>query len=127
MIMRGESVRWKTERRNKEMKINWRQRFRNKTWLLTFVAAVASLIYQALKVFGIVPSVAQEQLMELVTMLVGILTLLGIVVDPTTPGTKDSDLAMSYGKHDPEEIDSMGRGWDDSNKEVNDEQQQSGK
>ena len=107
------------------MKINWRQRFRNKTWLLTFVAAVASLIYQALKVFGIVPSVAQEQLMELVTMLVGILTLLGVVVDPTTPGTKDSDLAMSYGKHDPEEIDSMGRGWDDSNKEGNDEQQQS--
>ncbi|WP_314696380.1 phage holin [Mogibacterium timidum] len=109
------------------MKINWKQRFRNRTWLLTFVAAVAALIYQSLKVLGIVPHIAQEQLMELVTMLVGILTLLGIVVDPTTPGTKDSNLAMSYGKHDPEEIDNMGRGWDDINKEVNDEQQQSGK
>ena len=109
------------------MKINWKQRFRNRTWLLTFVAAVAALIYQSLKVLGIVPHIAQEQLMELVTMLVGILTLLGIVVDPTTPGTKGSDLAMSYGKHNLEEIDNMGRGWDDINKEVNDEQQQSGK
>jgi len=109
------------------MKINWKIRARNKTWLLTFVAAVTALIYQALKVLGIVPSVEQEQLMELVTMLVGILTLLGIVVDPTTPGTKERDLAMSYGKHDLEEIDSMGRGWDSSSKEVNDEQQQSSK
>jgi len=110
------------------MKINWKQRFRNKTWLLTFIAAVAALIYQALKVFGIAPSVAQEQLIELATMLVGILTLLGVVVDPTTPGTKDSDLAMSYGNHDTEEVDSMGRGWDDSiKKEDSNEQQQSGK
>ena len=93
--MKNESVHLKTGRRNKEMKINWKQRFRNRTWLLTFVAAVAALIYQSLKVLGIVPHIAQEQLMELVTMLVGILTLLGIVVDPTTPGTKDSDLAMS--------------------------------
>ena len=109
------------------MKINWKQRFRNKTWLLTFIAADAALIYQLLKVFGITPHVEQEQLMELATMLVGILTLLGIVIDPTTPGTKDSDLALSYGKHDLEEIDSMGRGWDSSSKEVNDEQQQSSK
>ena len=100
------------------MKINWKQRFRNRTWLLTFVAAVAALIYQSLKVLGIVPHIAQEQLMELVTMLVGIFILLGIVVDPTTPGTKDSDLAMSYSKHDPEEIDNMDRGWDDINKEI---------
>lgn len=112
---------------DKEIKINWKQRARNKAWLLSFITAVVAVIYQILKVLGITPSVAQDQIIETATMLVEILILMGVVIDPTTPGVKDSDLAMSYGKHDLEEIDSMGRGWDSSSKEVNDEQQQSGK
>ena len=103
------------------MKINWKQRARNKAWLLSFITAVVAVIYQILKVLGITPSVAQDQIIETATMLVEILILMGVVIDPTTPGVKDSDLAMSYGKHDLEEIDSMGRGWDSSSKEVNNE------
>jgi phi LC3 family holin len=112
---------------DKEIKINWKQRARNKVWLLSFITAVVAVIYQILKVLGITPSVAQDQIIETATMFVEILILMGVVIDPTTPGVKDSDLAMSYGKHDLEEIDSMGRGWDSSSKEVNDEQQQSSK
>ena len=80
------------------MKINWKVRFRNKTWLLTFIAAVLTLVYRALNVAGITPHVAQEQLVELATMLVGILVLLGVVIDPTTKGGSDSELAMTYKK-----------------------------
>lgn len=78
------------------MKINWKVRFRNKTWLLTFIAAVLTLVYRALNVAGITPHIAQEQLVELATMLVGILVLLGVVIDPTTKGGGDSDAAMCY-------------------------------
>ena len=80
------------------MKINWKIRFKNKTWLLTFIAAVLTLVYRALNIAGITPHVAQEQLVELVTMLVGILVLLGVVIDPTTKGGSDSELAMTYKK-----------------------------
>lgn len=80
------------------MKINWKIRFKNKTWLLTFIAAVLTLVYRALNIAGITPHIAQEQLVELATMLVGILVLLGVVVDPTTKGGSDSELAMTYKK-----------------------------
>lgn len=78
------------------MKINWKVRFKNKTWLLTFIAAVLTLVYRALNVAGITPHIAQEQLVELATMLVGILVLLGVVIDPTTKGSGDSNVAMTY-------------------------------
>ena len=80
------------------MKINWKVRFRNKTWQLTFIAAVLTLVYRALNVAGITPHIAQEELVELATMLVGILVLLGVVIDPTTKGGSDSELAMTYKK-----------------------------
>ena len=80
------------------MKINWKVRFRNKTWLLTFIAAVLTLVYRALNVAGITPHIAQEELVELATMLVSILVLLGVVIDPTTKGGSDSELAMTYKK-----------------------------
>lgn len=80
------------------MKINWKVRFRNKTWLLTFIAAVLTLVHRALNDAGITPHIAQEELVELATMLVGILVLLGVVIDPTTKGGSDSELAMTYKK-----------------------------
>lgn len=80
------------------MRINWKVRFKNKTWLLTFIAAVLTLAYRALNVVGITPHIAQEELVELATMLVGILVLLGVVIDPTTKGGSDSELSMTYKK-----------------------------
>lgn len=80
------------------MKINWKVRFRNKVWLLTFIAAVLALVYRVLEVLNIAPYIEQEKLMELLSMFVGVLVLLGIVIDPTTKGSNDSSLAMSYTK-----------------------------
>ena len=36
------------------MKINWKVRFKNKTWLVTFLLAILAFIYQVLGLFDIV-------------------------------------------------------------------------
>nr|WP_297968904.1 phage holin [uncultured Mogibacterium sp.] len=82
------------------MKINWKVRFRNKVWLRLFIVAVLGLAYKAMATFGIVPKIEQQALMDLFDMLLGILLLLGVIVDPTTKGVGDSERAMTYGKFD---------------------------
>lgn len=79
------------------MKINWKIRSRNKVWLLALLGAIVAFVYQILAMFGITPKVGQDQLMELVKILLTLLVGIGVIVDPTTPGTNDSDRAMSYG------------------------------
>lgn len=103
------------------MKINWRVRFKNKTWLLTFIAAVLTLVYRTLNVLGITPHVAQEQLVELATMLVGILVLLGVVIDPTTKGGGDSNAAMTYRTPNDDSQEAEIRPMADENKNINEE------
>lgn len=78
------------------MKINWKARFKNKTFLITFIALVLSFVYQTLGLFDIVPSVSENELVNLFTMFVNILAFAGVVVDPTTDGFNDSDRAMLY-------------------------------
>lgn len=78
------------------MKINWKARFKNKTFIITFVTLVITFAYQVLGIFGVVPSISEETLVNVITMLVNILAFVGIVVDPTTDGFNDSDRAMLY-------------------------------
>lgn len=49
-----------------------------------------------LGLFGIVPSISEDSLVNFLTILINILATLGVVVDPTTDGIKDSDRAMTY-------------------------------
>lgn len=79
------------------MKINWRIRFKNKVWLLTFVGAIVAFAYQVCAMLGIVPKVAEDQVMDFVKILLTLLVGLGVIVDPTTAGTADSDRALTYG------------------------------
>lgn len=84
------------------MKINWKQRFRNRTWVLAFLLGLIAMGYQMLAVYksakqGVPP---QELLVETVKMLVTWLVEIGVIVDPTTAGTGDSERAMTYGKFD---------------------------
>lgn len=81
------------------MKINWRVRFRNKAWVLTFLLGLIAMFYQTVKVYeaakqGLPP---QELMIETAKMLVTWLVQIGVIVDPTTKGTGDSARAMSYG------------------------------
>lgn len=81
------------------MRINWKQRFRNYGWTLTFMLGLVAMFYQLVKVYeatknGLPP---QELLEETAKMLATLLVNLGILTDPTTKGFNDSARAMSYG------------------------------
>ena len=78
------------------MKINWKLRLKNKATLAAIVAAIIALVYQVLGLIGVVPAVSQDAVMQTASMVINLLVLLGIVVDPTTAGTSDSEQAMEY-------------------------------
>lgn len=78
------------------MKINWKIRFKNKAWLLSFTACIIGFVYQVLGMLGVVPAVSEDQITNGVGALLNILVMLGVVVDPTTEGVEDSDRAMEY-------------------------------
>ncbi len=78
------------------MGINWKLRFQNKATLTAIVIQGITLVYTVLGIFGIVPGVSEETIVNVVCMLVELLCLLGIVVDPTTEGVGDSEKAMQY-------------------------------
>ena len=78
------------------MKINWKARFKNKTFLVTFITLMIAFVYQVLGVFDIVSTVSEDSVVNLFTMFVNILAFVGVVIDPTTEGFYDSDRAMLY-------------------------------
>ena len=80
------------------MKINWKVRLQNKTWLLAMLAAIVAFVYQVLALCDVVPAVSQDQVTQLVGVVINILVALGIVVDPTTAGVTDSARALHYDK-----------------------------
>lgn len=79
------------------MKINWKIRFKNRVWLLTFIGAIVAFVYQICSIIGIVPKVAEDQVMDFIKILLTLLVGLGVIVDPTTSGTADSERALTYG------------------------------
>lgn len=79
------------------MKINWRERLKNKAFIITMATLVIAFIYQVLAVCGVVPKITQDTITELISMIVNLLGMLGVLIDPTTPGVSDSDRAMTYG------------------------------
>ena len=78
------------------MKINWKLRLKNKTTLCALIAAVVSLVYIVLGIVGITPAVSENDVMEVAAAVLNGLTLLGVVVDPTTAGMGDSQRALEY-------------------------------
>ena len=78
------------------MKINWKVRFKNKTFLVTFITVVVSVVYQVLAALEIVPKISQDTVMNCLLAIVTILTGLGVVTDPTTKGITDSERALEY-------------------------------
>ncbi len=78
------------------MKINWTVRLKNKVWLATFLSFIVSTVYQWLGYFDIAPVVTQDAVLQLVTAVLQVLSLLGLIVDPTTAGVADSQRALGY-------------------------------
>ncbi len=80
--------------------INWTVRIKNKTFWLTLIPAVLLLVQVVAAVFGITIDLGDlgDKLMAVVNALFAVLTILGVVTDPTTAGIKDSEQAMTYDK-----------------------------
>ena len=80
------------------MKLNLKVRAKNKIFWLTFIPALLLVVQVVLAVFGIQwqPEKLSEQLVELVNAVFMLLTILGVVTDPTTSGVGDTDQAMTY-------------------------------
>ena len=80
----------------KKTKINWKVRFKNKIWLTTFISLIIGFVFNMLKIFDIVPSVTENQIMNIVSQVLTFLGLFGVIVDPTTAGLGDSNRALGY-------------------------------
>lgn len=78
------------------MKINWKVRLRNKTWVASLLALVVTFVYNLLAMLEIVPAVSEEWVMGVIQTVLTLLTALGVLIDPTTQGVQDSERAMLY-------------------------------
>ena len=78
------------------MKINWKVRLKNPVFWLTVVPAVIALVYTVLGLFGVVPTISEDVLVNAVTAIISALTTVGVLIDPTTKGVSDSDRALTY-------------------------------
>lgn len=78
------------------MKINWKIRFKNKTFVVTFLTAIVAFVYQILSMFDVVPLIPQDNIVKLIMIVVTLLTSLGVIIDPTTEGVNDSLRAQNY-------------------------------
>ena len=71
-------------------KINWRVRLRNKTFWLTLVPSLVLLTQQV----GL--NWVPENWESIFSTVMAILTVVGIINDPTTAGITDSSQALAY-------------------------------
>ena len=78
------------------MKINWKVRLKNPVFWLTVIPAGIALVYTVLGLFGVVPTISEDVLVNAVTAIISALTTVGVLIDPTTKGVRDSDRALTY-------------------------------
>ena len=82
------------------MKINWKVRLLSKKFWLAIVPAFLLLVQVAAVPFGyeFKTDLINEQATAIINAFFAFLTVLGVVVDPTTPGVEDSKRALTYKK-----------------------------
>jgi phi LC3 family holin len=80
------------------MKINWLVRIKNKNFWLAFIPATLLLVQVVAAVFGCTLDLGDlgNKLIAVVNAAFIVLTILGVVTDPTTKGLSDSEQAMTY-------------------------------
>ena len=74
--------------------LNLKIRLKNKTFIITMMTTIIAFVYQMLAQFEVVPKITQDQTIQVLMLVVNILALLGILVDPTTDGVKDSERVL---------------------------------
>lgn len=80
--------------------INWKVRAKNKTFWLALIPAALLLVQVVAAVFGVTLDLGAlgDRLLAVVNALFAVLSILGIVTDPTTKGVSDSAQALTYDK-----------------------------
>lgn len=81
-----------------EVRVNWLVRLKNKTFWLSFIPALLLLVQVIASVFGYSLDLGElgNKLLAVVNAVFALLSILGIVTDPTTSGVSDSERAMGY-------------------------------
>ncbi|MBJ8282711.1 phage holin [Staphylococcus pseudintermedius] len=77
-------------------KINWKVRAKNKTFWVAIVSAVAIFITNITGAFGLDYTTQIETGVKIINSVLTLLVSMGIVVDMTTKGIKDSQKALEY-------------------------------
>ena len=80
------------------MNINWRIRAKNKNFWIAIIPAILLLIQAIAQGFGFTIDFGKlgNNLLDVVNAAFVVLSLLGIVTDPTTQGVSDSTQALLY-------------------------------
>jgi phi LC3 family holin len=83
--------------------INWKVRFKNRSWVMAFVAQlmiVAQMLLGGLNALGItdfqLSDAIQQSILTFVNALFILLSMIGLIQDPTTKGMSDSARAKTY-------------------------------
>ena len=82
------------------MKINWKVRISNKAFWITIIPAMLLLIQVIAAALGFKLDLSDlgDKLLDVVNAVFMVLTILGVVTDPTTAGVSDSKQALTYTK-----------------------------
>ena len=80
--------------------INWQVRIKSKQFWLALIPAVLLLVQVVAAVFGYTLDFGElgNKLLAVVNAVFALLSVLGVVTDPTTAGVSDSAQAMTYEK-----------------------------
>lgn len=78
--------------------INWKVRVKNKAFWVALIPAVILVVQLVAGLFGwsIDLTDISGKLVAIVDAVFAVLTILGIVQDPTTKGIRDSERALTY-------------------------------
>ena len=85
--------------------INWKVRFQNKSWVMAFTAQlmiVAQMLIGGLNALGIIDfqlsDTIQQNVLAFINAVFILLSMMGLIQDPTTKGMSDSERAKTYKK-----------------------------
>jgi len=94
--------------------INWKVRIRNKLFWMEAIPALALVVQAVAAVFGATINLDTlvGKILTAVDAVFALLVILGVIVDPTTEGIRDSARAMEYQEPYPYEIGIMEKGMD---------------
>lgn len=82
------------------MKINFLVRLKNKAFWLALIPALLLVIQAVAALFGYQWDfvILNQQITAIINAVFAVLSILGVVVDPTTAGISDSQRALTYTK-----------------------------